>query len=258
MNEKTAVKRLFDMEIDEVSTVDRPANQLSAVAFAKADTDVDDDVAIFDSQGNAVDYDQLLTGDVVYSADGEELVFIDDDESALVGKAASEPLDDGFSLGDLLLEELSKASSDAERQQVMAKALSEVEIFKAQAEQAWEIAEHERDLRLTDEFIAKADEYNLPVAPQILGPILKAMAQTLSDEQLDVIDKLFTSVGDMLFSEVGYAGENANDSVLDAVNARAAELVGKAADVSGAQAMVDVLSANPDAYDAYLAEGRLA
>lgn len=72
------VKRLFDLEIDEISLVDRPANQHGLVAIAKRDED--NMPGIFDPDGNAVDEDSLEHGDVVYDNDGNEYVFVEDDE----------------------------------------------------------------------------------------------------------------------------------------------------------------------------------
>lgn len=320
MNEKT-VKRLFDMEFDEVSLVDRPANQHATIAFSKAlgeEPSVSEEVDGFEE----VDVDDLEVGDIVVDEEGNEFEVVVDDEfeddtevekfapsqafGALkagfkAGAGAgrnSRPVVNGRagqvgahlgrnknryaiaggataaggagygglkymdgreetskSLGDVLFEELSKASGEDQRAELIAKAMDEVEIAKAAAAEAWEMAERERDMRLTDEFISKAAEYNVPVAPEVLGPILKSMAETLTDEQLEVLDQLFESIGDVLYDEIGYAGENDNVSVLDQVNAHAAELVGKA-DIGGAQAIADIFEANPEAYEAYLAEGR--
>lgn len=322
MNEKT-VKRLFDMEFDEVSLVDRPANQFASIAFSKAqgeEPSVSEDFEV-----EEVDIDDLEVGDVVVDEEGNEFEVVEEDDdtevekfspSGLMGSTALSRLSAGFragkgaprnvqptgidgragqtglhlgrnrkryatgaaattaagatyggkkymdnreeaskSLGDALLEELSKASGEDQRAALIAKAMDEVEIAKAAAAEAWDMAEKERDLRLTDEFISKAAEYNVPVAPQVLGPILKSMAETLSDEQLEVLDQLFESIGDVLYEEIGFTGENDNVSVLDQVNAHAAELVGKA-DIGGAQAIADIFEANPEAYEAYLTEGR--
>lgn len=73
------VKRLFDLEIDEISLVDRPANQHGLVAIAK-NYEGDNMPGIFDPDGNAVDEDSLEHGDVVYDQDGNEYVFVEDDE----------------------------------------------------------------------------------------------------------------------------------------------------------------------------------
>ena len=73
------VRKLSGLEIDEVSLVDRPANQHGLVAFAKRDEESSMD-PIFDAEGNEVDPDQLEHGDVVYAEDGQELVFVEDGE----------------------------------------------------------------------------------------------------------------------------------------------------------------------------------
>ena len=73
------VRKLSGLEIDEVSLVDRPANQHGLVAFAKADEESSMD-PIFDAEGREVDPEQLEHGDVVYAESGEELVFVEDGE----------------------------------------------------------------------------------------------------------------------------------------------------------------------------------
>lgn len=241
------------MEIDEVSIVDRPANQHASILISKAD---EEGSAVSDEySGEYVDIDDLDVGEIVVDDDGNEYeVVVEDDHSRemeMVGKA------DAYErpVGDVLLEALSKADSEDERQEVLAKAISEVEIAKAAAAEAQAAAEYERDLRVTDEFISKAATYNMPVDPHVFGPILKSMAETLDDEQLAVLDQVFNSVGETLYDEVGVVGDNSNSSVLDQVNAYADELVTKA-DIGGAQAVSDIFEANPEAYDQYLQEGR--
>lgn len=169
------------------------------------------------------------------------------------GYAASEKWGGGKSLGDAVLEELSKAVNDRDKEEIIIKMAGEVEVAQQAAFEAIEFAKAEQDVRYTQEFIAKAATYNLPVSPEVLGPILKAMAEVLDEDQLDVIDELFNSVGDALYNEIGYVGESSNSSVIDAVDAYANELVGKS-DLTAEQAFTATLSANPAAYDAYISE----
>jgi len=301
------VKKLFDLEIDEVSVVDRPANQHGLIAFAKNDTQEDHMAGIYDTDGDPVDEESLEHGDVVYDEDGNEYVFVEegveveyDDSDQLVGagvakagplswaataatgsgaaarnagkwlKKNKRPLIGGGltgaaigggtvglakkSLGDDVLEQLSKAVTDFDKEEIIAKALNEVEIAKAETAELRKALEEAEDARITEAFISKAGEYNLPVAPSVLGPILKAVAEVLSDEQLDVLDALFTSIGDVLYDEIGYVGDTDNNSVIHQVDAFADELVGKSDNVSKAEAMVALFEANPAAYDAYIAE----
>lgn len=255
---KKPVSKLFDLDIDEVSVVDRGANQHSLIAFSKSLEQADpsegrmsETIAVFSETGEPVDVDLLEDGDVVFDAEGTPLMYeeeddfddADYDEPALVGK----------SLSNAVLEEFSKAVTDRDREQVIAKAMAEVEEAQEEARIAKAWAEQEHDARVTEAFISKAEEYNLPVAPEVLGPILKAMAETLDEEELDVLDNIFNSVGDALYEEVGYVGGGSNSSILDQVDALASELVGKS-DASQEAAITAMFEANPEAYDAYIAE----
>jgi hypothetical protein len=160
-----------------------------------------------------------------------------------------------MSLGDSVLEELSKAVTERDREFIIAKAMDEVEIAKAQAAEAYEYAAALEDARVEEAFISKAAEYNLPVAPEVFGPILKSIAEALTEDELELLDELFSAIGDSLYDEIGYVGESSNTSVLDTVNGLASEFVGKS-DVSYEQAVSAMFEANPSAYDAYLTEGR--
>jgi len=340
-------RRLFDLEIDEVSAVDRPANQHGLITIAKALGDGDPEegamTTIFTEAGEEItSLDQLELGAVVRDADGNELQYLPvndegqvldldgqvldvDPESVYeigeaedaeepepvledaVGKGLATELSHGLksglggwkepglgragrtaaavgrnpkkaaaatagglgvagggaylvgetkkSLGTSVLEQLSKAVTDADRDAVIAKAMDEVEIAKAEAAQATEMLEIERDIRITDAYIAKAAEYNLPVEAGVLGPILKSVATVLTDEQLDVLDELLSSVGEALYAERGISGGATNSGVLDEVYGMSAELVGKSAGaVSLEQATTAMFETNPGAYETYLAE----
>jgi hypothetical protein len=308
------VRKLTDIEIDEVSVVDRPANQHGLIAFSKSvqgegfdyeeGTMPPDADVIYDVEGDEVDPGLLEHGDVVYDQSGNEYVFVEDDDDEEVGKAfggvrntfgaaragfrnptLADPhaggaakfgqhigrnkakyaaggaggagLIGGYALnksaGDTVLEALSKAVTDDDRDAIIAKAMDEVEVYKAMAEENAEALAYEQDVRLTEAYISKAAEYNLPVSPDVFGPILKSIAEALSDEELDVLDAIFEAIGDALYDEVGYVGDTDNGSVVDMVDAYADELVGKS-DLSHAEAAVAMYSAHPEAYEAYLAE----
>jgi len=264
MNMRKPVRRLYDMEYDEVSIVNRPANSDSEIAIFKSmDSDlidVEDAGDLFDEEGELLDISELEPGESVFTVEGEEFMFVPDDDFETAGVSdgvtkSEEDMGDHMSLGDVLLEELSKADGESERQAIIADAMDEVEVAKAAAAEAWETVEAEREARYDEAFFSKAAEYNVPVAPEVLGPILKSMATVLDEDQLDTLDQLFTAIGEVLYDEVGYEGDSDNDYVLDEVNHHAAELVGKA-DVSGAEAISAVFEANPEAYEAYLSEGR--
>jgi len=331
------VKRLFDIEIDEVSVVDRPANQHGLIAFAKNDSFDELETGVpeelFDETGEEIPVEVLEHGDIVFDAEGNEFVYVEDDEdddddvekamasgikesfklgqkfgnvgmkapgtaknlgnmadrtafqtgngitrgqkwakknplkAAGIGTAGAigvggtgyalskAEMSDHMSLGDSVLEELSKAVTERDREYIIAKAMDEVEIAKAQAAEAFEYAAALEDARVEEAFISKAAEYNLPVAPEVFGPILKSIAEALTEDELELLDELFSAIGDSLYDEIGYVGESSNTSVLDTVNGLASEFVGKS-DVSYEQAVSAMFEANPSAYDAYLTEGR--
>jgi hypothetical protein len=320
------IKRLFDIEIDEVSVVDRPANQHGLIAFAKNDSSDELEAEVpgelFDETGENIPVEVLEHGDIVFDAEGNEFVYVEDDEDdddvekgmfseglkgfragarkylntseigasadkmrskamrrgnsvmdyakknpgkTLAGTAVASggagyafgkaEMSNHMSLGDSVLEELSKAVTERDREFIIAKAMDEVEIAKAQAAEAYEYAAALEDARVEEAFISKAAEYNLPVAPEVFGPILKSIAEALTEDELELLDELFSAIGDSLYDEIGYVGESSNSSVLDTVNGLASEFVGKS-DVSYEQAVSAMFEANPSAYDAYLTEGR--
>lgn len=349
------IRKLRDMDIDEISLVDRAANQHASILFSKAQEDAmpgyDESVELYDTDGNPADFEQLDVGDVAYDDQGNEYVMVEDDgsdadyaseyqdEPDLVGKAyavdasgravklgselvrsnAKRPkhlmthqLKEGWrrkgaygqgaslpyrtgghvsrnrgrygaaglaagtagagygvseavdyaegrkvrkSLGDILVEELSK-SDQADRQLDMAGALGdEIEKAQQQAAAAIDYAEQLHEERALEAFVSKAAEYNLPVDAYVLGEILKSASQVLDREQLDVLDELFTAIGDDLYDELGAVGGGDNSDVLAQVDAYADELVGKSqGGISQAEASTMLFEANPEAYELYLQE----
>lgn len=255
------VKNLTNMEIDEISLVDKSANQHAMITIAKRAPEEDEMPELYNEDGTLLEENALEDGQIVYDADGAAYQWVLEDESeelepATVGKSAffenqTEAVDTSFSKS--IMEELSKAFSDEDRDAVFAKAVqhfSEVEKRQSQLE---EVAKAERDLRLTREYISKAEEYNLPVASEELGPVLYRMAETMSYDDCAVIAKCLETAGTILFEEVGYQGGGDNNDVLSQVEKYATEEIGKSA---GPGDIVKVFEENPDAYDQYLAAQR--
>lgn len=360
MTQRKVIKNVTDMEIDEISVVDRGGNQFADVLIAKRATEEDDvpeDIELFDEHGEPVS--SLEDGQVVYDAEGNAYEFEADDEaegleivmdasdeddveesgedldaelaelteeeladvekgfanpfkilstkvqgympkakqlgaSALASKPVQSTVGaaktagnaatktpgralatgavagtaggagavsafgnkDGIrkSFSEEVMEELSKAMTDEDRDAVLSKALGQVEAaLEAQAE-AFEIAKSERELRLTNEYISKAAEYNLPVDPAELGPVLYRMVETMSHEDCAVIAKCLDAASTALFEEVGYIGGGDNVDPLEQVNALAAESLSKHEDRTNA--FLSVMDEHPGAYDEYLAARR--
>jgi hypothetical protein len=258
---------LTDMEIDEISTVDKTGNQFSRFVIAKRAPEEDQMPQIYDQEGTPLDMNELEFGDVVYDEDGQAYEYVEEtedekeDEGELVetGKSAffqpgkKQPVNgNAGSFSKSVMEELSKAFSDEDRDAVIAKALGRVEELETQISKQAEIAKSERDLRLTREYISKAAEYNLPVAPEELGPVLYRMAETMSYDDCAVIAKCLETAGTILFEEAGYTGGGDNADVYSQVEAHAHEVFGKAEDFNSVEAINKVFDANPDAYDEYL------
>lgn len=264
-------KRVRDMEFDEVSTVDLPANQHGVIVLAKRASQEDTVADYFDADGNAVDIDDLEIGDVVADAEGNlyEIGVGDDneldnqEELELVGKSAELPAARGElskSALQTLSEQLSKAVNDGDREELYKSALAELakraDDAEARTFQLMEIAKGEHDLRLEREYIAKAAEYNVPIAAEELGPVLKRCAESLSDEDCSVLHKALTAAGEMLYSEAGFDGQAANDdpfAVVDAfIDGELAKRDG-GSQVSKEQAIGSFFDDNPRAYDQYRA-----
>lgn len=266
------VREIRDLIIDEVSLVDKGANQHAAVTIAKSyDGEEEQGMDIYDEQGNPLDADSLEDGAIVYGEDGQAYLFEIGDEDGSdeveaayeeelepelvgVGKAFRQPVAKRSSVADTLREELSKALTDADRDQAISKALGMVDQYAEQAHAAEEIAKAERELRLDREYTEIAKGYNLPVHPEVLGPVMKRLAEAMTEEDCVVIAKCFEAAGEALFEETGYRGGGDNVDIYQQVEAAALSTVGKAAGVTHEQAVADVFAQNPGAYDEYLAE----
>jgi len=266
---------LSDMEIDEISTVDKTANQHSRFVIAKRAPEEDEMPKLYNQEGQTLNEEDLEFGDIVYDDEGQAYEYVEDDgtdddepeheevedrEPATVGKSAffeKSTVAKPGSFTASVMEELSKAFSDGDRDAVIAKALGRVEELEAQQRESAEIAKSERDLRLTREYISKAAEYNLPVAPDELGPVLYRMAETMSYDDCAVIAKCLETAGEILYEEVGYQGGGDNADVYSQVAQHAHDTFGKAEDFNETTAINKVFEDNPDAYDEYLAAQRM-
>lgn len=305
------VRKLSNMEIDEISLVDKGANQHAMITIAKRAPEEETMPELYTEDGELLDENTLEDGDIVFDDEGNAYEFTADEENAEelaeVGKSAGSVVhvagkgsNHGFSnfgrqtgerarragkkwnsgknknvrrgtyaglgaagvggaayglsksFSEEVMEELSKAYTDHDRDEVIAKALGRVEELEQAQHEAEEIAKSERDLRLTREYIAKAAEYNLPVDPAELGPVLYRMAETMDYDDCAVIAKCLEGAGAMIFEEQGYIGGGDNNDIMSQVERHAVE-IGKSAD---AGTITNVFDQSPEAYDQYLASQR--
>lgn len=245
------VREVRDMEIDEVSLVDRPANQFAKVALAKRAPEEEAMPEYIDESGAPVDFEQLEFGSVVYDEAGNAFEWLPETDEAEEPEFATV----GKSLADQVREDLSKALSDVERNEAISKAMAEVSKAEQRAAAAEAVAKSERDLRLTREYISKAAEYNVPVAPEELGPVLMRMAESMSYDDCAVIHKCLTASGEIIFNEIGYAGGGDNADIMSMVDAAIGETVAKSASELSKEQLITKAFENDDAlYAQYLAE----
>lgn len=254
------------MEFDEISLVDKGANQYARTVIAKRHGEEENEMdEYFDSAGNPVEVDSLEPGDVVYDANGEAFELevegdeevVEERELAEVGKRDTNPFaprDEG--VFDFR-EELSKALSDSDRDEVIAKAFNRLGEYERIAKSAQAAAEAERQLRLDREYTEIAKNYSVGIAPEVLGPVLKRAAEALDRSDCEVLAKALDSAsaaGD-LFEEIGKSGAGSNSDVFASVEAKIGEQISKAdSKVSKEELIFKAFEDNPAAYDEYLAE----
>lgn len=277
MTQQRRAQKIHDLSIDEVSLVDKGANQHAVVTIAKsAGGEKEKEMEIFDEQGNQLDVASLSVGDTVFDASGEEYVLDYEDEAEgdapdysqfeeqydpePVGKSASFPRANTITSGDNLLQDiqksLSNAKTDRERDEIIAKALGAVGSLSHQVEIAKAATAQERSLRLEREYTEIAKSYNLPVEDDVLGGVLMRCAENLSVEDCEIISKCMEAAGQAMYEEIGYVGGGDNADVMAQLEAEVDGIVSKSNGFSREEVMAEAFSNNPDLYDEYLNDHR--
>lgn len=246
------VHGLFDIEIDEISTVDVPANQHGYIRIAKRATEEDNvPEEIYDENGQVLDVESLTLGQTVFDADGTAYEVVNDDELA----DEFEPVGKSANWADEIRTELSKAFDESAKDEIISKAFGQVKSLEKELAEVKEIAKAERNLRLTGEYVEVAKSYNVPVDPNVLGPVLMRMSESMSFDDCRVIHKALTDAGRHIFDEIGHVGGGDNYDIMSQVDAFLSEDVSKAADqVSKSAGVENYFAQNPDAYDRYMSE----
>jgi hypothetical protein len=150
--------------------------------------------------------------------------------------------------------ELSKALTDRDRDNVIAKAFGQLDELTEAAQAAEEIAMFERSARLEREYVEVAKSYNLPIQDEVLAGVLMRAAEALPYEDCEIIGKCLEAASEAIFYEVGSNGGGANSDVYAQVEEYANSQVSKSADRYGATS--EVFSQNPELYEEYLREQR--
>lgn len=276
-----SVKVVSDMELDEVSLVDRPANPHAAILIAKSFQganmpNVESPTGYWFEDGTPVPADvELGPDDLIFDADGEAYGLDDETIAELeehansgeleeVGKSAFGRQTVTKSLAEQLAEQLdsmiSKGADDGTRA-LLSKAVEAISASEQRADQLEEIAKSERDIRLTREYISKAESYGeIPgVTAGELGPILKRAEESLPAADCAVLNKVFTSIGKSadLFREIGRAGNGTNGAdpfgVIEGLLEGDTEVAKGATGATKPERVTKAFEANPEAYDEYMA-----
>ena len=262
------VREITDLEIDEVSLVDKGANQHAKVTIAKSeDGEKEMQMEIYDEDGNLLDPESLEDGDVVYDDEGNGYLFELDTEDEYeqelepVGKSANPfsrqsvaKTQQTSSTAESLRVELSKALTDKDRDDVIAKAFGQLDVLSKAAESAAASAERERQLRLEREYTEVAKSYNLPIEDEVLAGVLMRCAESLPTADCEIIAKCMEAASEAIFMETGSSGGGANSDVFSMVDEYANSQVSKSADKFDLTS--EVFSNNPELYDEYLREQR--
>ena len=150
--------------------------------------------------------------------------------------------------------ELSKALTDRDRDNVIAKAFGQLDELTEAAQAAEEIAMFERQARLEREYVEVAKSYNLPIQDEVLAGVLMRAAEYLPVEDCEIISKCLEAASAAIFYETGSDGGGSNSDIFSQVEEYANSQVSKSADRY--DATTEVFSHNPELYDEYLREQR--
>lgn len=257
--------KLSDLEIDEVSLVRKGANQHSRVVIAKSGESEGDNVdEYFDIEtGEPVDLSTLEFGTRVQNADGEVFEWTEDAEEvdperelASVGKSFFETRKTApvSKAAESLKVQLSKALTDSERDQVIAKAFEQMDELSKQASEAQEIAKAEREQRRYGEYLELSKSYSLPASDEELALAMMHAEDLLPAADVAVIAKCFSAASSALFDEQGRVGGGDNDDIMAKVSAVVDGQISKSGETSREAATAAAFDANPELYSEWTAE----
>lgn len=160
------------------------------------------------------------------------------------------------SAGQRFLEDISKAVSDEDRDQLISKVFDEYEDISKRNDLLEDVVVRLVDEREAEEYTEVAKGYGLGSEDE-LGGLLQRAANSMDPEDVRLIDRLLQGAGEMskaLYVEQGIGGYGDSD-VLEQVYALAGEGIAKSdLGMSAEQAVTAIFDNNPAAYEEYLAE----
>jgi hypothetical protein len=229
--------RLTDMEIEEVSLVTTPANQLADVVLYKsADHGGPSMSEATSTEDEVVEYIESL------EKANEELTARVDQLTEELTKAKDSMTEDEESEDEDEMEKLLKGA-DPRLAEIVRKSQEE-------AAAAQMIARAERDERLRKEWGEKVgtDLDSLPTGEGFVE-VIKTVSESLPEDQFDQLWSVLTGANEMAKTGVVEIGTSTTSEVgATAVEKAAAKLRAENPELTQAQAIVKAVEANPDLY----------
>jgi len=266
--------RLLDLEVEEVSFVDRAANRRRFLLLKRDEMSKEEilKVALEADLENESEIESFITEHEVDDEAGEAIRAmarlltsyadgIDDKVMKNLGPALGfESIKEDPPVDDNKKPDTRDLPPEA-RKQIEALWKKAEETSQERDDLAERIASIEEERKVMT-FVKKASTFgNLPIAAEELGPILKEMSEGISEDSATKIEELLASLdkairsGD-LFSEMGSAGINNAGSALASVQAKAAEIKKSDPTVNDAEALKRVMSSDPELAKRYSEESR--
>lgn len=249
------------MEFDEISLVTRPANQLSKVVLFKGDNQMPE------SENTEVVED--LEDALEKGSDGEAAEEEEEEEEDEVEKqdltAMLDYIDTLESANDELMAKLDGAEAGSSEELLKSADPAIVEIVKAAEDRAFAaeaIAKAEQDRRVEQEFIVKAAELgNLPISAESFGPVLKAAAENMTEEQFNALSKVLNAANEVIatgetFNEIGRSQSFDTDSGMGRIESAAKLLQKEDESMTREMAIAKAVTDDPSLYDSYLKESK--
>lgn len=140
-------------------------------------------------------------------------------------KAASASSDDDEDEDDL-----NKADLSEPVRKRLEKAEADAAAANERIAKAEEMAKSEREIRVTREFVAKADEFKaLPFKASEFGPVLKSASEKLTKDEYEELSRVLKAADEQiakseLFKEAGRSGEPQSSDAQDALTQKAEEI----------------------------------
>ena len=265
--------RLTDLEIDEVSSVSADANGYAKILIAKSDDGGNMPNDLFDENGAPVAVSDLQFGQTVYAEDGTEFVYLSPEEAEAAAQEGVElfSLEEGDegeyeeerepalagavgkSLGQQVLDSLRSATTQGQRDQVVAKAAAQAaQATRENAVLRTQISKMQEDAEIAEWVDVAKSLTAVPVAPEEFGPILYKVSKSLTPEEFEVFGKALQSAEEALYAAYGSDSAAGVNSVHDQVAAMADQVISKSqGSLTPEQAIVALYASNPEFYDAY-------